>query len=115
LAFAGRIVAHSLPESNASTRVLEKNGSHYLFEGKSVGQGRDRARDAIYAVDLLTAAIAHLNFFSWLADHPSSLGAICAQLGLQTRPVDVMLTRVGQEKLRDVPQRGHHCVERCPL
>jgi SAM-dependent methyltransferase len=51
-----------------------------------------RARDGLYAVDLLTAAIAHLNFFSWLDTHPSSVGAICAHLGVQTRPADVMLT-----------------------
>ena len=51
-----------------------------------------RARDGIYAVDLLSAAIAHLDFFTWLAAHPSSLGAICAHFDLQPRPVDVMLT-----------------------
>jgi hypothetical protein len=51
-----------------------------------------RARDGLYAVDLVTAAIAHLNFFTWLGEHPSSIGAICAHFGLHTRPADVMLT-----------------------
>jgi SAM-dependent methyltransferase len=51
-----------------------------------------RARDAIYAVDLLTAAIAHLDFFSWLENHPSSLGAICAHFEIHARPADVLLT-----------------------
>src|SRR4030095_2655944 len=51
-----------------------------------------RARDGIYAVDLLTAAIVHLDFFSWLADRPSTFGAICAHFGIQSRPADVMLT-----------------------
>src|SRR6187455_3387778 len=36
-----------LVEAAAVAGVLEKNGSHYLFNGKSVGQGRDKTRDAI--------------------------------------------------------------------
>lgn len=51
-----------------------------------------RYRDGIAAVDLLAAAIAHLDLFTWLADHPSTLGAICAQFGLHPRPADVMMT-----------------------
>src|SRR5215204_3729061 len=51
-----------------------------------------RARDSIYAVDLLTAAIVHLDLYTWLADHPATLGAICAHFGIQTRPADVMMT-----------------------
>jgi hypothetical protein len=35
-----------------------------------------RYRDGIAAVDLLAAAVAHLDFFSWLSDRPSTLGAI---------------------------------------
>jgi len=58
-----------------------------------------RYRDGIYAVDLLTAAIAHLDFFTWLGKHPSTLGAICAHLGLHPRPVDVMLTLFTAMKL----------------
>lgn len=51
-----------------------------------------RLRDGHAAIDLLGAAVAHLDFFSWLAAHPSTLGAICAQFGIQPRPADVMLT-----------------------
>lgn len=51
-----------------------------------------RARDGIYAVDLLTAGIAHLDFFTWLAEHPSTLGAICGHFEIHARPADVMLT-----------------------
>jgi hypothetical protein len=51
-----------------------------------------RYRDGLYAVDLLTAAIAQLDFFTWLNDHPSDMQTICRSLKLQERPVDVMLT-----------------------
>lgn len=51
-----------------------------------------RYRDGINAVDLLAAAIAHLDFFTWLAEHPATPGAVCAHFGLHARPVDVMLT-----------------------
>src|SRR5579883_1597846 len=51
-----------------------------------------RYRDGLYAMDLLTAAISHLDFFSWLAEHQGGKEAICQGLGLHTRPTDVMLT-----------------------
>jgi SAM-dependent methyltransferase len=51
-----------------------------------------RLRDGLMAVDLLGAAVSHLNLFTWLADHPSTLGAICVQFKIQTRPTDVLLT-----------------------
>jgi len=51
-----------------------------------------RLRDGLMAVDLLAAAISHLDFFTWLADHPATLGAICVQFGTHTRPTDVLLT-----------------------
>jgi SAM-dependent methyltransferase len=51
-----------------------------------------RLRDGFYATDLLAAALVHLDFFSWLAEHPSSLQAICQELQLRRRPTDVMLT-----------------------
>lgn len=51
-----------------------------------------RYRDGLYAVDMLTAAVSHLDFFSWLAEHPGDKAAICQGLGLHPRPVDVMLT-----------------------
>jgi SAM-dependent methyltransferase len=51
-----------------------------------------RYRDGLYAADLLTAAMCHLDFFGWLGAHPADLGTICRSLGLKERPVDVMLT-----------------------
>jgi SAM-dependent methyltransferase len=51
-----------------------------------------RYRDGLYAADLLTAAIVHLDFFSWLAKNPSTLAQICERLELKPRPADVMLT-----------------------
>jgi hypothetical protein len=51
-----------------------------------------RYRDGLYAVDLFTAAICHLDFFNWLSAHPSDPDTICRSLGLKERPVDVMLT-----------------------
>jgi 3-hydroxy-5-methyl-1-naphthoate 3-O-methyltransferase len=51
-----------------------------------------RYRDGIYAVDMLTCAISHLDFFSWLAEHPGDRKMICRSLGLHERPTDVMLT-----------------------
>ncbi len=37
--------------------VVEKNGSHYAYAGKSFGQGRDKARDALLASGELCRAI----------------------------------------------------------
>ena len=49
-------------------------------------------RDSVYATDLLTTAITHFDFFTWLAGNPSDMETICAQFNLSPRPVDVMLT-----------------------
>jgi len=49
-------------------------------------------RDSIYAADLFIAAVAHLNFFSWLNEHPGDLKAVCAGLRIKERPADVMVT-----------------------
>jgi predicted O-methyltransferase YrrM len=65
---------------------------HLLDEPVSDPLPLYRYRDGISAVDLLAAAIAHLDFFTWLADHPNTPGTICAHFGLHPRPVDVMLT-----------------------
>jgi 3-hydroxy-5-methyl-1-naphthoate 3-O-methyltransferase len=51
-----------------------------------------RYRDGLYASDLLTAAISHLDFFTWLNEHPSDLAGICRSLDVRERPTDVMLT-----------------------
>jgi SAM-dependent methyltransferase len=49
-------------------------------------------RDAIVATDLLAAAIAHLDFFTWLDENPATMGAICAHFEIHPRPTDVMMT-----------------------
>src|SRR5437764_10376178 len=51
-----------------------------------------RYRDGLYAADLLTAALSHLDLFTWLNKHPSDLKTICRSLELDERPADVMLT-----------------------
>src|SRR5437868_14617527 len=51
-----------------------------------------RYRDGIYGADLLTAALVHLDFFTWLDKNPSNLEGICNGLELKRRPVDVMVT-----------------------
>jgi precorrin-6B methylase 2 len=51
-----------------------------------------RQRDGLYAVDLLTTAICHLDLFSRLAEQPADLPALCRALDVRQRPADVMLT-----------------------
>ena len=51
-----------------------------------------RYRDGLYAVDMLTTALAHLDFFTWLDGHPSNLQTICESFHIHERPADVMLT-----------------------
>lgn len=65
---------------------------HLLHEPATDPTPLYRMRDGIYGTDLLAAAIAHLDLFTWLADHPATLGAICAHFQLHTRPADVMMT-----------------------
>ena len=51
-----------------------------------------RQRDGLYAVDMLTAALCHLDLFSRLAEQPADLPSLCRALDLRERPADVMLT-----------------------
>ena len=51
-----------------------------------------RYRDGLYAADLVTAALVHLDFFSWLAGNPSGTAGICSHFDFAERPVDVMMT-----------------------
>jgi len=51
-----------------------------------------RVRDAIYAVDMLTAGVVHFDVFTRLAEKPMSLQELCAALGTQLRPTDAMTT-----------------------
>lgn len=49
--------AADLVEVATSCGVIDKSGSHLSFAGKSIGQGRDRARDAVFTNPELRAAI----------------------------------------------------------
>jgi SAM-dependent methyltransferase len=51
-----------------------------------------RQRDGIYTADLLGAAVAHLDFFTWLDKTPADLAGVCRAFSFHERPVDVMLT-----------------------
>jgi 3-hydroxy-5-methyl-1-naphthoate 3-O-methyltransferase len=52
-----------------------------------------RIRDGVYAADLLTAAVAEFDLFSWLARHgPLRATEFRDGLGLAERPADVLLT-----------------------
>lgn len=52
-----------------------------------------RYRDGLYAVDLIAAAVVHLDLFNWLATRESAtLEEICAHYGFHERPVDVMMS-----------------------
>ncbi len=49
-------------------------------------------RDGVYAADLFTVAVGHLNIFSWLCRKPAKFAEICRKYGIKERPADVMLT-----------------------
>ncbi|MGH3908964.1 MAG: methyltransferase, partial [Pseudonocardiaceae bacterium] len=52
-----------------------------------------RVRDGAYAADLLIAAVAEFDFFSWLHRRGRvSSSRLCEELGVAARPADVMLT-----------------------
>ena len=52
-----------------------------------------RIRDGAYAADLLIAAVAELDLFSWLTAHgPVPAARLRGALGLAERPADVLLT-----------------------
>ena len=51
-----------------------------------------RYRDGLYAVDMLTAAITGLDLFTFIGHRQLTKQQICAELEIQDRPTDVMLT-----------------------
>ncbi|HLH53132.1 MAG TPA: methyltransferase [Verrucomicrobiae bacterium] len=51
-----------------------------------------RYRDGLYASDVLTAAICHLDFFNYLEKQPADARTIGRDLNLKERPLDVLLT-----------------------
>jgi SAM-dependent methyltransferase len=71
-----------------------------------------RYRDGLYAVDLLTAALTGLDFFTWLAENPSDRETICRSLGIKERPTDVMLTLFTAMGLLENKDAVFHLTER---
>lgn len=71
-----------------------------------------RLRDGIVSVDLLAAALAHLDFFTWLAEHPATMGTICAHFEIQLRPADVMMTLFNAMGLTTLSGGVFHCTLR---
>jgi SAM-dependent methyltransferase len=51
-----------------------------------------RHRDALYASEMLIAALKELDFFTWLSEGPKTIAGICEHFGFHARPVDVMTT-----------------------
>jgi SAM-dependent methyltransferase len=51
-----------------------------------------RLREAVFAPDLIIAAVGWLDLFTWLEKHPSDLAGICAGLDIHPRPADVLMT-----------------------
>jgi recombination protein RecA len=51
-----------LVEVAISAGVLEKSGTHLSFAGKSIGQGRDRARDTLLTTPELLAKVRAATF-----------------------------------------------------
>ena len=51
-----------------------------------------RWRDGLYAADLLTCALVHLDFFSWVGKKTVTKEEICREFGIHERPTDVMIT-----------------------
>lgn len=67
-----------------------------------------RVRDAMYAPDMLIAALVHLDLFSYLADRPSTRAELCRELGITDRPADVMLTLFAAMGLLEQRQHVFH-------
>lgn len=66
-------------------------------------------RDRQYAAELLTAAILHLDFFTWLDRHPGvDTATLCSSLGIAPRPADVLLTLCRANGLLTTEARGGH-------
>jgi hypothetical protein len=63
-----------------------------------------RARDGLYAADMLLTALVHLDLFSWLDARPATRTEICRAFDLVERPADVMLTLLASMNL--VEQRS---------
>ena len=82
----------AIAPAGAVDMLRSMSAVHLLSEPATDPLSLYRYRDGIAAVDLLAAGVAHLDFFTWLADHPSTFAAICGRFEIHPRPADVMLT-----------------------
>lgn len=80
-----------------------------------------RAREGIFADDLLLVAVGWLDLFTWLLEHDADQAGLCEALGLSARPVDVLCTllrAVGLlepgEPLRPTPRARCHLIAGSP-
>ncbi|MBI3870080.1 MAG: methyltransferase [Verrucomicrobia bacterium] len=81
-----------------------------------------RCRDALYATDLLAAALVWLDLFTVLDRRPSDLPALCEALDIRPRPADVLMTllqAMGLVERRDglfhvTPVAREHLVQGSP-
>lgn len=77
-----------------------------------------RVRDGVYADDLVLAAVAWLDVFTWLVEHPVGFDGLCQGLGIAPRPADVLCTllramgllEVGDDPLRPTAVARAHLV-----
>ena len=67
-----------------------------------------RARDGIYAADMLLAAIVHLDLFSWLEKNPAPIADVCRAFETTARPTDVMLTLFAAMRLVEERDEEFH-------
>jgi hypothetical protein len=58
-----------------------------------------RYRDGLYAADLLTAAVVHLDLLTWLSNAPADFAALCRHFDLRERPADVLVTLLAANDL----------------
>ena len=71
-----------------------------------------RCRDRQYAAELIAVALLHFDFFTWLADHPSSLEQVSAHFDFKPRPADTMLTLFAANGFITAGADGvFHCTE----
>ncbi len=72
-----------------------------------------RYRDGLYAADLITAALVHFDFFTWLAGSPATLEQVCAHFDFKPRPADTLLTLLAANELVACGADGvFHCTEK---
>lgn len=65
-----------------------------------------RYRDGVYAIDLLTAAVAEFRIFDVLRETPGTLAEICSFFGWDERPADALLTLCLANGYLDQDEKG---------